>query len=203
VFTVPDFRSSVAGLATPQAFIWSGLSKGGENRYLPVLFDQTDSPITKEYITGFGAFSGDEEAENPVKPIVYQSNSSQMDPLSVEITHSVRPVAESEVDTDLTGDEPVRRAATYWRNTISDRSLQTNRIERDYGFLYQLRFSIYGTQFRAEFPVFVGKPSESTLRDGLEEAFIPCAAIVPDDFSETEDIEDVPTWVDPTIYRPK
>lgn len=202
IFTVPRFGSRRSGIQVPAAFIWSGLSQGGEDRYLPVLFDRTESEITLDYIRKFRAFSSESSDDWSVHPVVYQENSSPVDGFCIQITHEAKTVAESEVDTSLEGMNPVRDAAQHWQDQVSDRTLGYDRSPREYGWLYRLRFMVFGTNFRALFPVFLGETDESTLRHGLEEAVIPCVAIAPDDVHTSGDVESVETWVQPTIFSP-
>lgn len=203
IFTIPSFDSPAEEVQVPATFIWSGLSLGGEDRYLPILFDWTESEITVDFIQEFDKFSSPNPEDRSVKPIVYQESSSRVDGISVPIRHEAKTVAESEVDTSLEGVQPIRDAAQYWRDQISDRTLSYDRSPREYGWLYRLRFMVYGTNFRALFPVFFGSPDESTLRKGLQEAVIPCVMIIPDGLETTGDVESVETWVKPTIFRPR
>ena len=203
IFTIPQFTSPASEMKFPAAFIWSGLSQGGEDRYLPVLFDRSESEITLEFIRRFSEFSGSETDDRRVKPIVYQEGSSPLDGLEMRITHEAKTVNESEVDTSLEGLEPVRSAARHWKDQVSDRTLNYDRSPRDYGWLYRLQFMVYGTDYRALFPVFLGEPDESTLRCGLKEAVIPCVTIVPDDVEASTDVESVKTWIKPTIFSPQ
>ncbi len=203
VFTVPQFQSQNSGVQVPAAFIWSGLSQGGVDRYFPVIFDRTDSEITLEFIRQFSQFSSSDPDDRSLHPIVYQNNTSPVNGFSVEIDHQAKIVAESEVDTSLEGMHPVRNAARHWQNEVSERTLNYDKSWREYGWLYRLQFMVFGTDFQALFPVFLGKPNQSTLRTGLDEAKIPCVTIAPDNVEESGDYEPVETWVKPTIFNPR
>jgi hypothetical protein len=200
VFTAPSMFLGVSGVAIPAAYIWSGLSKGGENRYLPVLFDQTDSEVNIEYIQEFSHYSTESSDDCSIRPIVYQDNSSQVEGLCIEITHHAKGVAESEVDTSLEAESPIQNAARYWHNEISERTLSYDRYQTDYGWLYRLQFTVFGTEFVAQLPIFLGEPDNSIIRDGLQEARIPCVSIAPDDVCPSEDLDEVETWIQPTIF---
>jgi hypothetical protein len=156
-----------------------------------------------DYIRKFRSFSSEESDDQNIYPIVYQENSSPVDGLCIDITHEAKTVAESEVDTSLEGMNPIRDAAQHWRDQVSDRTLGYDRSPREYGWLYRLRFMVFGTDFQALFPIFLGEPDESILRRGLEEAVIPCVTIAPDEVHASGDVEQIETWVQPTIFSPK
>ncbi|RZV12557.1 hypothetical protein BDK88_0096 [Natrinema hispanicum] len=202
IFTIPDLQPRSGEERIPAAHIWSGLSRGGRDKYLPILFDHTDSEITPEFISRFGKFTDEEKGES-VKPIVYQDSASSVDPILMEIRYRVKPVLESEVDTELDGQGAVFDAAKHWKFNYSESTLEYKQSIREYGFLYRLDFMVYGTPFTAKLPIFAGKPTESELREGLKQALIPCVAIVPSKESAFSDIELLETRIEPTVFRPR
>jgi len=199
IFTIPSLTPVEADGQIPAAFIWSGLSRGGIDRYLPVLFDYTNSKITSDFFERYGNFSATGGKNRSIRPIIYQESNSPLEPITIEIPHWIKPVTESEVDTDIENAEDVRGAARDWERNYS-KSLTYDRLDQSYGFLYRLEFKIYGARFQALLPIFAGKPSEDELLDGLQDALIPCVAIVPDHVDTEGNIDNMEVQVEPTIF---
>ncbi|WP_161606526.1 hypothetical protein [Halorubrum distributum] len=198
IFTVPSLIPEELDGQIPAAHIWSGLSRAGDDRYLPVLFDYTDSDITPEFFARYGKFSMTDDSERNVRPVIYKESRSVPDPITMELSHQIKPVNESEVDNNVESPIDVRDAAREWKQRYS-KGVTHHRIRREYGFLYKLDLRIYGAKFSALFPIFAGSPSESMLRKGLREIKIPCVAIVPDHIDTSGDSKNLKTRIEPMI----